>query len=96
MLFEIVETSKLLISLEKNHYFYQIAVFTLHAKMHRKSDETYIEFEVKIQENYGKNRFPKRWIFLLHFAIAFGRGWEGFGNGFGRVLEALSVSWVTF
>ena len=32
----------------------------------------------------------------LHFSIDFGRVWEGFGEGFGRGLEGLGLSWATF
>ena len=71
--------------------FYKIAVFDLDAKAHGKSSEKYIDFEVKIQENYGKNRFPKRGIFLLDFPVNLdgqdsskltsrGRFWQDFGE----------------
>ena len=32
----------------------------------------------------------------MHFLIDFGRVWGGFGEGFGRGLEGLGLSWATF
>ena len=39
---------------------------------------------------------PKHFFLSLHFSIDFGRVWEGFGEGFGRGLEGLGLSWATF
>ena len=39
---------------------------------------------------------PKTLFLSLHFSIDFGRVWEGFGEGFGRGLEGLGLSWATF
>ena len=80
-----------MLPLRRELNFYKIAVFDLDAKTYRKSSEKYIDFEVKIQENDGKNRFPKRGIFLLDFPVNLdgqdsskltsrGRFWQHFGE----------------
>ena len=51
-----------------------------------------MDFEVKNHKILEKIRFENNVLFECIFLWILGRVWEGFGEGFGRGLEALGVS----
>ena len=75
-----VDFAKFVLPSRRELNFYKIAVFDLDAKTHRTSSEEYLDFEVKIQENYGQNRFSKQ---TRHFLLELGRPQSLYENGGG-------------
>ena len=53
-------------------------------------------FDVKIEENYGKNAYKGLFVFACVFYSILGGFWEGFGRCFGGLLGLFCVTWGYF